>query len=193
MIGGKLVPVLAVLVVAACSESRVVLLDSGKPSAVTISNDTGVKRLDRPGEAVELSGRDSTPKPIAVSRAEIDKVWGDAIAVHPPAPVTTIVYFLFDTDELTKASLAVLPDILALIKERPAPEISLIGYTDRAGEGEYNYELGLRRAKAVRAAIEAIGVKQQAIAVDSYGAANPLVESRGRYEPRNRRVEITIR
>jgi peptidoglycan-associated lipoprotein len=183
----------ALFALAACAQSRVVLLDSGKPSAVTIRNDAGVKRLERPGEAVELSGRDSVAKPIAVSRAEIDQEWGAAIAAHPPTPVTTIVYFAFDSDELTEASRAVLPDILTLIKERPAPEISLVGYTDRSGEGEYNYELGLRRAKAVRAAIEAIGVKKKAIDVDSYGAANPLVRSRSPYEPRNRRVEITIR
>lgn len=187
-----LLPILA-LGLASCAQSRVVLLDSGKPSAVTIRNDAGVGRLDRPGEAVELSGRDSAAKPIAVSRAEIDREWGDAIAAHPPAPVTTILYFHFDTAELTSASRTVLPDILALIRQRPAPEIAIVGYTDRSGEAHYNYDLGLRRAEAVRAAIEAFGIGERAIAVDSYGAANPLVESRSPYEPRNRRVEITIR
>ena len=184
---------IAALTLASCTESRVVLLDSGKPSAVTIRNDAGTQRLDRPGEAVELSGRDSAAKPIAVSRAEIDREWGDAIAVHPPQPVTTILYFHFDTAELTAASRTVLPDILALVRQRPAPEIAIIGYTDRSGEVHYNYDLGLRRAEAIRAAIEARGIDGRSITIDSYGAANPLVEGRSPYEPRNRRVEITIR
>lgn len=180
-------------VLASCAQSRVVLLDSGKPSAVTIRNDAGIERLDRPGEAVELSGRDRRGKQIAVSRAEIDRDWADAIAVHPPVPVTTILYFRFDTDELMPASRTVLPDILALIRQRPAPEIAITGYTDRSGEAHYNYDLGLKRAEAVRAAIEARGVSGEAITIDSYGAAHPLVDGRSPYEPRNRRVEITIR
>lgn len=191
--GSSLLLALTAAVLASCTQSRVVLLDSGKPSAVTIRNDAGVERLDRPGEAVELSGRDSHAKPIAVSRAEIDRDWGDAIAVHPPVPVTTILYFRFDTAELMPASRTVLPDILALIRQRPAPEIAITGYTDRSGEAHYNYDLGLKRADAVRAAIEARGISGGAITVDSYGAAHPLVEGRGPYEPRNRRVEITIR
>jgi len=184
---------IAALALASCAQSRVVLLDSGKPSAVTIRNDAGVERLDRPGEAVELAGRDSVAKPIAVTRAEIDHEWADAIAVHPPAPVTTILYFHFDTAELTEGSRTVLPDILALVRQRPAPEIAIIGYTDRSGEAHYNYDLGLRRAEAIRAAIEARGFNGRSITIDSYGSANPLVDSRSPYEPRNRRVEITIR
>ncbi|MGH7035188.1 MAG: OmpA family protein [Stellaceae bacterium] len=184
---------LAAAILASCTQSRVVLLDSGKPSAVTIRNDAGVQRLDRPGEAVELSGRDSHAKPIAVSRAEIDRDWADAIAVHPPVPVTMILYFRFDTAELMPASRTVLPDILALVRQRPAPEIAITGYTDRSGEAHYNYDLGLKRAEAMRDAIEARGVSGRAITIDSYGAAHPLVEGRSPFEPRNRRVEITIR
>ena len=184
---------LAAAALASCSHSRVVLLDSGKPSAVTIRNDAGIERLDRPGEAVALAGRDHRAQPIAVSRAEIDRDWGDAIAAHPPVPVTTILYFRFDTDELMPASRSVLPDILALIRQRPAPEIAIIGYTDRSGEAHYNYDLGLKRAEAVRDALAARGVGGQSITIDSYGASHPLVDGRSPYEPRNRRVEITIR
>lgn len=169
------------------------LLDSGKPSAVVITNESGTKEVNQPGQAVAIAGRNSTPKPIELSQAEIDKIWGDAITYHPPAPVTSLVYFVLDTTELTPASRAELPKVLTIIRQRPAPEVAIVGYTDRSGETDYNYDLGLRRAEAVRRAIEAIGVPRASITVYSYGSANPLIPTRQPYEPRNRRVEITIR
>ena len=170
-----------------------VLLDSGKPSAVTFTNNAGTTELSQPGAAISIAGRSSTPQPIALSQAEIDKTWGEAIANHPPAPVISILYFILDTTDLTPASRAELPKVLTTIKQRPAPEVAVVGYTDKSGEHEYNYDLGLRRAIAVQAAIEKIGVPHDAITVDSYGSANPLVPTRQPYEPRNRRVEITVR
>lgn len=189
------------LALSACAEKpppppihgRVVLLDSGKPSAVTITNPGGSKELDKPGEAVAIPSPTSAPESIALSEAEIQKDWGAAIRNHPPAPVTKILYFVLDTTKLTPESRAELPQVLELIKNRPAPEVSVVGYTDRSGEKEYNYQLGLRRAKAVATDIEAIGVPESQVRVDSFGSANPLVETNKIYEPRNRRVEITVR
>ncbi len=185
--------VIALAALSACSQGRIVLLDSGKPSAVTIRNDSGVTELTQPGQAVDVAGRSGTPKPIVLSQANIQQEWGDAIAYHPPAPVVSLIYFVLDTTELTAASRTELPKILSVIKQRPAPEVAVVGYTDRSGDTDYNYQLGLRRAEAVRSAIETIGVAHSAITVDSYGAANPLVETKAPYEPRNRRVEITVR
>ncbi len=189
----RLIAVAFLLALGACTQGRVVLLDSGKPSAVTFTNETGVTELDKPGEAISIGGESSTPKQITLSRAEIDTTWGEAIANHPPAPLIVLLYFILDTTELTPASRAELPKVLAAIKQRPAPEVAVVGYTDKSGEHEYNYDLGLRRAIAVQAAIEKIGVPHDAITVDSYGSANPLVPTRQPYEPRNRRVEITVR
>lgn len=181
------------LALGACTQGRVVLLDNGTPSTITLTNETGVTELNKPGEAIAIGGRDSTPKPIALSKDEINETWGDAIAAQPPAPVISILYFILDTTELTPASRAELPKVLTTIRERPAPEVAVVGYTDRSGTPDYNYDLGMRRAVAVRAAIEKIGVPHDAITVDSYGAANPLIPTRQPYEPRNRRVEITVR
>jgi outer membrane protein OmpA-like peptidoglycan-associated protein len=189
----RLIAAAFLLGLGACTQGRVVLLDSGKPSAVTFTNKTGETDLSQPGAAISIAGRNSTPKPIALSQAEIDKTWGEAIANHPPAPVITILYFVLDTTELTPASRAELPKVLRLIKQRPAPEVAIVGYTDRSGETDYNYDLGLRRAIAVQGEVEKIGVPHDAITVNSYGSRNPLVPTRQPYEPRNRRVEITVR
>jgi OmpA-OmpF porin, OOP family len=184
----------AVALLGACSaQNRVVLLDSGRPSTVTITNDAGVTTLDHPGEAVEISSRSRAPKPVELTQADVNKEWRDAIALHPQAPVTWILYFVLDTTRLTTASRGELPQVLDLIKRRPVPEVSVVGYTDRSGAQDYNYQLALRRAQTVRREIEAIGVPHDAITVDSFGAANPLVVTKNPYEPRNRRVEMTVR
>ncbi|HLI13676.1 MAG TPA: OmpA family protein [Alphaproteobacteria bacterium] len=195
MIAWRLPALLALLIAlgACATPNYVVLLDSGRPSAVIVSNRGGEKVLDKPGEAVEIPSAARAPEPTTLSASDITKNWGDAIAYQPPAPVNFVLYFVLDTTKLTPESRAELPKVLALIKERPAPEVAIVGYTDRSGTEGYNYQLGLRRAEAVKHEIEAIGVPDSLISVASYGSRNPLVETKQPYEPRNRRVEITVR
>ncbi|HUK58759.1 MAG TPA: OmpA family protein [Stellaceae bacterium] len=186
--------VAAAMALGGCAdETRIVLLDSGAPSAVTITNDAGVVKLDRPGEAVELSSRKSVPKPVQLSTAEIGKDWSDALAFHPAEPRKWILYFNFDSAELTANSRGDLTALVAAVAARPAAEVAIIGFTDRSGPESYNRDLGLRRAEAIRADLTTAGVPATAISVTSYGANDPLVESRDVYEPRNRRTEITVR
>ncbi len=179
---------------AACApQNYVVLLDNDTPSSVVVTNQGGASVVDQAGQGVEIASATSAPKPVALSQAEIDKQWGEAIDNHPPRPVVFRLYFVLDTTRLTPESRAELPKVLDLIKQRPAPEAAVVGYTDRSGTAEYNYQLGLRRAQAVRRDIEAIGVPSELITVDSYGARNPAVPTSQPYEPRNRRVEVTVR
>lgn len=179
----------------ACTAPRnvVVLLEDDKPGAVVVTTDGGRRVLDQPGDAARMPARSRAPEADSLSRADIEREWSEAIAFHPPRPVTFILYFILDTTSLTPASRAELPKVLQLIRERPAPEVAIVGYTDRSGAADYNNQLGLRRAEAVRREVEAIGVPSALITVASYGASNPLVPSAAPYEPRNRRVEITVR
>jgi outer membrane protein OmpA-like peptidoglycan-associated protein len=192
----RLLAVLLLGLLAACAgKNQIVLLpnEDGSPSAVTISNATGTTVLDQPGSAVNVAQPSSAPERITLNDADIQKVWGDAIAFHPPRPVTLILYFVLDTTQLTPESRAELPRLLDLIRQRPAPEVAIVGHTDRSGDPVYNERLGLRRAGTVRQEIEAIGVPPSLITVTSQGAGNPLVVSSRPYEPRNRRVEVTVR
>jgi outer membrane protein OmpA-like peptidoglycan-associated protein len=182
------------LMLGACgAETRVVLLDSDQPEALTITNDAGVTELDKPGQAVELSSRQNAPKPLALSDADIKKDWGDAIAYHPAEPTMSILYFNFDSADFTERSRGDVKKLIDAIRARVAAEVEIIGYTDRSGPESYNRDLGLRRAEAVRRALTAAGIPASAISVESYGANDPLVESHQPYEPRNRRAEITLR
>lgn len=192
----RFLAITALLGLAACaSGDRIVLLpnEDGAPSAITVTNSGGAAVIDQPGAAVAVARPTSAPTPLAISDADVKKDWADALAFQPPRPVVLLLYFVLDTSEMTKESRAELPRLLDLIRQRPAPEVVIAGHTDRSGDPKYNEELGLRRANAVRRAVEAIGVPADLITVTSYGAGDPLVKTSRPFEPRNRRVEITVR
>src|SRR5919197_1290569 len=139
----------------------------------------GSATLDRPGQAVGVDDARSAPgRPFRPSPAELRETFGAALAAQPQPPFTFILYYNFDTTELTAESKRRLPEILALVRQRPAPEAVVIGHTDRLGEPEYNYQLGLRRAQVVRDQLVAIGVDPAVIEVASHGANNPIVSGR---------------
>jgi peptidoglycan-associated lipoprotein len=191
----RLAGLLALLLLGACAaRNDVVLLanEDGSPSAITVSNPGGTAVLDQPG-AVAIARATSAPTPVTLSDQEVRTVWADALAYHPQRPVTMLLYFVLDTTNLVPASRAELPKLRDLIRQRPAPEVVIVGHTDRSGDERYNYELGLRRANAVRRDVEAIGVPPDLITVTSHGGNNPLVGTTRPYEPRNRRVEVTVR
>ncbi len=193
----RLAAILTLLLLAACAQpqNRIVLLanEDGTPSALTIATAGGTAVLDQPGAAAAIERATSVPQKVTIGEAEIRTVWGDALAYHPQRPITVLLYFVLDTPNLTPASRSELPRLIELIRQRPAPEVVIVGHTDRSGDQPYNYELGLRRANAVRREVEAIGVPPELITVASHGGTNPLVPTTRPYEPRNRRVEVTVR
>jgi outer membrane protein OmpA-like peptidoglycan-associated protein len=116
------------------------------------------------------------------------------IAAQPPRPVSVTVYFVFDKEELTADSAAQFDRIKRELAARPAPEIVVIGHTDRVGAAEYNDKLSLRRAEHVRDALAAAGVSRAQIDVAGRGEREPAIATADEvHEPRNRRVEITVR
>ena len=71
--------------------------------------------------------------------------------------------------------------------------IQLIGHTDTTGAAEYNYQLGLERAEAVKNMLVSKGFDGGAITVTSKGEANPQSENPNVTDRESdRRVEIII-
>ena len=203
--------VIAVLVVAstmaACGPRRVSGPSRGRELVVLLPDPDGAG----PGRAVVTSastavdlasGRDATqvigrrpPTPAApLDEARIQQLFGDALATLPPAPKSFNLYFLFDSDELTTETRALLPEILRVVKERPVPDVVAIGHTDTTGTAASNYQLGLRRATRVRDLLVAAGLDAALISITSAGEGEPLIATPDETaEPRNRRVEIAVR
>jgi outer membrane protein OmpA-like peptidoglycan-associated protein len=150
--------------------------------------------LDRAREST-LVGVNGVPTRVTVlSEDDVQKQFGSLLSALPPAPQHFILYFRFESDELTEESRALVPDILRAVKERPVPEVVATGHTDTTGTPANNFELGMKRATMVRALLAEAGLDPASVEVTSHGEAALLVRTRDdTYEPRNRRVEITIR
>jgi outer membrane protein OmpA-like peptidoglycan-associated protein len=129
-----------------------------------------------------------------MSRQEVEKIAGPALAALPKPPSKFILYFYHDSVDLTAESQALLQNVFATIRDRAPVDISVVGHTDTLGRKEYNYALSLKRAKAVAAILRENGVDPSILHITSHGKDNPLIRTRDQVpEPRNRRVEITVR
>ncbi len=182
---------------AAGRQAVVVLLpdpDTGVVGRIAVSNPAGKVDLDAARESTTASAKRPPSPPVVMTEAEVRRLFGDALSALPPAPKHFTLNFRFESDELTDESAALVPEILKAVKERPFADVSVVGHTDTTGTPATNFGLGLKRANAVRAILIKAGLDASFIDVVSHGEAEPLVRTRnGVLEPRNRRVEITVR
>jgi outer membrane protein OmpA-like peptidoglycan-associated protein len=135
-----------------------------------------------PGAAV-LSGADEV-------RAEFAVV----VNALPDRPKSFLVYFREATDELTEESGLEFEKIMSELRERGAPDVVVIGHTDRVGTQDYNDQLSLQRAERVRSELVKLGIPEPRIRIAGRGEREPLIPTDDEVpEPRNRRVEIYVR
>jgi len=128
------------------------------------------------------------------SEADVKRDFGPALAAQPRRPVSFFLYFLTDTDEFAPESKVLVAQIFAEIARRPAPEIVIIGHTDRVGSMQYNDGLSRKRAERCRDELLKIGIPKVRISVAGRGWREPEVPTAQDVpEPRNRRVEISVR
>jgi outer membrane protein OmpA-like peptidoglycan-associated protein len=72
--------------------------------------------------------------------------------------------------------------------------MSVIGHSDTVGKAEVNEALSLKRAQTVADLIKSQGLQVDTLSVESHGKRNLLVPTPDETpEPRNRRVEISVR
>jgi outer membrane protein OmpA-like peptidoglycan-associated protein len=202
-----LAPLAAALVVA-CAPKRIseptrpgqaliVLLpdsDTGKTGAARVSNRSGSVDLAIANDAT-MATMNRRPGPIGtLTEADVKRFFGDVMSALPPAPRRFTLYFLFESDELTDESRALVPEILSTVKGLPVPEVVVVGHTDTMGTPPANIDLGYARATTVLNLLVAAGLDISNIAVASHGETDLLVHTPDETpEPRNRRVEIAVR
>ena len=125
---------------------------------------------------------------------EVQRLFGDALAAIPPPARRFLLYFETGGDTLTPASRDLVPEILATVRTRPVPEVSVVGHTDTTGAAATNVELGMRRATLIRDLLVGAGLDTRLIDVASHGETNPVITTADNTaEARNRRVEVTVR
>ena len=150
--------------------------------------------LDAAGEYTLIGVNQPPTRVKMMKESEVKRLYGDLLATLPPAPTHFTLFFRFESDELTDESRALVPDVLRAMKNRPVPEVAVVGHTDTTGTPTSNFDLGMKRGNMVRGLLLAAGLDPKAVEVTSHGEAVLLVRTADEtYEPRNRRVEITIR
>jgi outer membrane protein OmpA-like peptidoglycan-associated protein len=176
-------------------DETIVLLPGpdGKVGSLTVTHEGQQQVLDVP----YATARVQQPGTLEGGRLTADQVqqrFQPALSAQPPRPVTFVLYFLDDSDEFTPLSKREIPKISAEIAGHPAPEVVVIGHTDRVGSLTYNDALSLRRAERVRTGFVQMGIPREQISVAGRGEREPVVPTEDEVaEPRNRRVEITVR
>ena len=166
----------------------------GTTGGAVVSTPGGSTQLDAEREYTRVSASRPPTAAAVMTEADVQRLFGDVLATLPAAPVRFILNFRFESDELTAESRALFGQILQAVKDRPASELAIVGHTDTAGTPARNFQLGLRRAQTIHKLLVAEGLNAVSIDVTSHGEGNPLVRTADNTpEPRNRRVEISIR
>jgi outer membrane protein OmpA-like peptidoglycan-associated protein len=176
---------------------QVVLLSDPEDGAVgraVVSNQGGAVDLAAARETTTVSPAQPPATVTTLSEAEVKRLFGDVLATLPPAPQRYVLYFKFESDDLTDESRALVPKVLDALRNRPFPDVAVIGHTDTMGSAASNFQLGLRRANAIRTLLIQSGISANLIEVSSHGEGDLLIKTADEvFEPRNRRVEITVR
>lgn len=104
------------------------------------------------------------------------------------------VKFGFNEAELTSTATQALDIFLADLKSRDQNVfIEIQGHTDSVGTEEYNFQLGQRRADAVRRYLSSQGIPLHRMSVISYGLTSPIADnSTAEGRAVNRRVTIVV-
>jgi len=168
--------------------------DSGVVGKAVVSNAAGAAELDTARASTQVTANRAPGAVTSLGEAEATALFGDVLSALPPPPHHFTLYFEFESDALTAESQVLVPQVLQAVKDFPFAEVVVIGHTDTTGAAAANVELGLRRANVVRRLLLDAGLDGSMVEATSHGETDLLVPTADdTFEPRNRRVEISVR
>jgi len=173
--------------------------------------------------AKEALGKEETKKDVQVADNEVEKIKTNVIEEQPleeeslnnksnpkdsyinetvsvvdgQKVVLRSIHFKFDdyhlTDEMVTIANNNAQKIDKVVSQDPEIKIKLEGNCDEWGTDEYNYALGLKRAKSVKESLVKYGINGEKIVIVSYGESNPICnEHTISCWKRNRRVDYKL-
>ncbi len=117
-----------------------------------------------------------------------------ALDAQPLPSKRFTLYFVEGSDTLTPESQVVVKSIFEEIRQRPAPDLIVVGHTDSVGSVAFNDQLSIKRASTVRDQLIRSGINVDDIQATGRGKRELLVPTADQVpEPRNRRVELFVR
>lgn len=185
----------AALFLSGCATGNyVVLLESpdGTTGALVVEDAKGETRLDRAHQGLIIGAGGSGA--FNVGQMRIARDFSAALAAQPPLPQRFQLYSKLGSAELTDESERAIEQVIEAIRLRGPSAVSVIGHTDTLGDARWNERLGLIRAQSVADLLKSRAIDVIDLSVSSHGERNLLIETPdGVSEPRNRRVEISVR
>jgi outer membrane protein OmpA-like peptidoglycan-associated protein len=176
-------PSLFVVIPASDGHIGKIVVTSGNETRV-IDTAYGAQRVNSDGSVV----------PVKVTAETVRKDFGATLDALPGEPASFMLYFREGRDELTVESKAELQKVFTELRKRPLPDIVVIGHTDTVGGLAYNDRLSLARAERMRMMMVEMGIPADRIQAAGRGKRELLVPTDDNIsEPRNRRVEISVR
>jgi OOP family OmpA-OmpF porin len=137
---------------------------------------------------MEQQEENHQPEHIAACRKDFDEIMAQL------GPSKYLVFFDFNSSNLTRAAKAIIKQAVADGKSRGVTSFAVVGHTDTSGSNKYNDALSMARAKAVKSALIAYGVKAGKVSVEAKGESTPLeATADGVKSPTNRRAEVMYR
>ena len=182
------------VLLAACASKGVVTLLPGetgaKVGAVAVFDPkTNAEKgsLTTENTQTKLRGKVAA-KPVDPNR------YADLTQALPPPATHFVLYFQVGGSTLTPESEAELKKVFDEIAKRPGAEVLITGHTDTTGKAEDNDKLSLRRAEDIRQALIGQGMDPAIVRAVGRGMRELLIQTPANTdEPKNRRVEITVR
>ena len=103
------------------------------------------------------------------------------------------VYFDSDQHQLSAEAQKILLRTLHDLKGAESYQVKIHAFTDDEGSNAYNQALGQRRADAVLAYLDSLGLETQNAKLNNYGEQKALVDNAvAENRPKNRRVDVYI-
>ena len=182
-----LLTIAAAMIFTACAGKT----DAMDPTAGKKTEQAADKAVPEQGSETATAQEAPVAEESAVEAAAEEKVTEEAAEVGVESMA---VYFDFDKFNIRDDMVSVVEDIAGKLKVGHANDtIKLEGNCDEWGTDEYNYALGLRRAKSVKDTLVAHGVSEANLKLISYGESNPTcTEKNEACWSKNRRVEFKI-
>jgi peptidoglycan-associated lipoprotein len=174
---------IAMLVLSGCSQKNPEVDMTEKKA------DTEMKAADK--KADDISGMDSNK----MDTAEKDAANAVEKAIAALESQVNKVYFDFDKYDIRADMKANVVANAAILNSMDAKSFSIKveGNCDEWGTDEYNYALGLKRAKSVKEELATLGVASERVMIVSYGESNPTCTEKNKAcWDKNRRAEFKL-
>lgn len=158
------------------------LADSGDKTNLMLNTATGV---DSVNAGTADAAEETSPLLAAAMPVKQDEVL--------TFPTYEPVQFDFDSNEINDYAKEQLMPLVGFAADHAGQQIILTGHTDDVGPEEYNQQLSIERAEAIRKFLLQQGIDQKMVKVLGAGEKRPIKSNRtasGRKT--NRRVEIAI-